>query len=148
MTGMTRQIAIAAAAAAGLALGACEDSTTGGGGGGRGGAGGTFTLRPKTLVTKADLYPMAQAVEIFQIDMGRYPTSDEGLDVLLSEDAILEGDAAKWRGPYVQRESDFEDPYGNRVEYERTETGFLLRSLGADEAPGGTGSSQDIELRK
>jgi type II secretion system protein G len=147
---MTRRIPlIAAAAAAALALGACEESgSTGGGGGAGGGGSGTFTLRPQTLATKADLNPIAQAVEIFELDMDRFPTDDEGLDALLSADAITGGDAAKWRGPYVQREQDLHDPYGNRVEYQRSGQGFLLRSLGSDGERGGTGSMQDIELRK
>ncbi|MFG0284459.1 MAG: type II secretion system protein GspG [Phycisphaerales bacterium JB039] len=141
---MTLRLIIFAVAC--LALGACEES--GSSGSGPAGTPGTFTLRPQTLVTKADLHPISQAVSMFEIDMGRYPAADEGLDVLLSADAITEGDDGKWNGPYLQREQDLLDPYGNRVEYERTATGFLLRSLGADGAPGGTGSSQDIELRK
>ena len=143
---MTLRLALTVTGAAAIACAGCEES--GSSGTGPAGTPGTFTLRPQTLVTKADLYPMAQAVEMFEIQMGRFPTTDEGLDVLLSADAITEGDGRNWNGPYLQREQDLLDPYGNRVEYERTATGFLLRSLGADGAPGGTGSSQDIELRK
>lgn len=150
---MARAIPAALACLAAFALGACEESgsTTAGGGGGGTGSGtgsGTFTLRPQTLTTKADLNPIAQAVQMFEIDMGRYPTDAEGLDALLSADAIEEGDASKWQGPYLQREQDLNDPYGNRVEYERDGEGFVLRSLGSDGQPGGTGSMQDIELRK
>lgn len=140
--------AIVAAAAAALALGACEESGSTGGGGGGGGGTGTFTLRPQTLATKANLEPIAQAVQMFEVDMNRLPTAEEGLDALLSADAIREGDESNWRGPYLQQETELEDPYGNRVEFEASGQGFVIRSLGADGEPGGTASAQDIELRK
>ena len=146
---MTLRIPIAAAAAvAAFALGACEESGSTTGAGAGGGGGGTFTLRPQTLATKANLEPIAQAVQMFEIDMNRLPADEEGLDALLSAEGIRAGDASKWQGPYVQREEELQDPYGNRVQYERSGQGFVLRSLGSDGVPGGTGSMQDIELRK
>ena len=123
-------------------------STGGAGGEGSGGAANvsTFTLRPKSLVGKIDMSGIADAVKNFEINMGRYPTSAEGLKVLVSGDG-LEKDSDKWQGPYVQSMDVLVDTYGNPLEYETTGSGFVLRSLGADGARGGSGSSADIELR-
>lgn len=109
--------------------------------------GSTFTLRPKSLAGKADMAGIAECVKAFQVNMDRYPTTSEGLDVLVSPDR-LEHDKDKWQGPYVQSVDMLVDTYGNRLEYESTGSGFVLRSLGADGVRGGSGSSADIELRQ
>lgn len=119
---------------------------SGGGGGGSGGGGSTFTLRPKSLAGKADMAGIAECLKAFQVNMDRFPTTAEGLDVLVSPDR-LSRDKSKWQGPYVDSRDLLVDTYGNPLEYESTGSGFILRSLGADGQRGGSGSSADIELR-
>lgn len=118
----------------------------GGSGSGRGGGGSTFTLRPKSLAGKADMAGIAECLKAFQVNMDRFPTTAEGLDVLVSPDR-LSRDKNKWQGPYVDSRDLLVDTYGNPLEYESTGSGFILRSLGADGQRGGSGSSADIELR-
>jgi general secretion pathway protein G len=80
------------------------------------------------------------------VHMGRFPTTSEGLKVLVSSDGLEDG-ADKWQGSYIDSVDMMVDTYGTPIEYENTGSGFVLRSLGADGQRGGSGSSADIELR-
>jgi hypothetical protein len=148
-TGMNAARLFATAAVLALMAGCEEQGSSGGSGAaadGAGTGGSTFTLRPKSLVGKVDMSGIAQAVRAFEVNMGRLPTSAEGLGVLVSSDG-LERDQDKWQGPYVPSLDDMVDTYGTPIEYENTGGGFVLRSLGADGVRGGSGSSADVELR-
>jgi hypothetical protein len=148
-----RRVGAATVAVLVVALGACEEqgSPSGGGGSTTGssttGGGSGRTLRPQSVAGKADMSGVAMAVKAFQINMERFPTTAEGLAVLVSDEG-LESDKDKWQGPYVDSMDLLKDTYGNPLDYERTSDGFVLRSLGADAERGGTGSSADIELRQ
>ncbi len=75
-----------------------------------------------------DLY--AKALEIFHADFGRYPTTKEGLAVLVRQPSTLAG----WRGPYI--EGDYSvDPWGNEYVYLAFNdgAGYILSTYG----PGG-----------
>jgi general secretion pathway protein G len=62
---------------------------------------------------KAQVAELESAVERFYIHMDRYPTTEEGLKVLVDPPA---GDDAKnWRGPYIKQLRD--DPWGNPYQY-------------------------------
>ena len=66
----------------------------------------------KVSAAKSDIAELQSAVERFYINMDRYPTTDEKLEVLIQPPA----DAAnKWHGPYVQRLRM--DPWGNPYQY-------------------------------
>lgn len=66
----------------------------------------------------------ANAVKIYQTQMGRFPDNEEGLEALTAvpEDERL---AEKWRdggGPYLEGGSIPEDPWGNTIKYELVES--------------------------
>ena len=71
------------------------------------------------------------AIGAFEIDNGRYPSTQEGLDALLSAPADAEG----WRGPYLTRGLP-KDPWGNEYVYrypgQENPDGFDLYSMGPD----------------
>ncbi len=75
----------------------------------------------------------------FRIDTGSYPSSQEGLEALLSAPASK---ASKWKGPYVDKLPD--DPWGRAYQYRypgtKNPSKFDLYSLGPD----GTQSEDDI----
>lgn len=79
------------------------------------------------------------ALDLFELDTGRYPTTEEGLAALRSEPA----DAENWRGPYLKQEP--KDPWNRPYEYLRPGTkntqDFDLFSMGPD---GAGGTSDDI----
>ncbi len=85
---------------------------------------------------------IATAVELFRLDVGRYPTEEEGLSVL---SGAPDG-ATRWRGPYIQRESALLDPWGHPYRYREVDDAgaFEVYSLGADNKIGGDGEDQDV----
>jgi general secretion pathway protein G len=75
--------------------------------------------------------------------MDRYPTSEEGLKVLVEAPS---GEDKKWRGPYITQLRS--DPWGNSYQYRFPGThhanGYDLWSRGADGQDGGEGQGADI----
>lgn len=77
----------------------------------------------------------------YRMDMGSYPTTDQGLKALLQKPS---NDSGKWRGPYVDKSEDIVDPWGNELKYRYPSTNnpgsYDLYSLGPD----GSESGDDI----
>jgi general secretion pathway protein G len=100
--------------------------------------------RSEVTTARAQLDAFRKAVEAFRIDNGRYPTTAEGLDVLV----VAPADAPRWHGPYLQNAIPL-DPWGTRYEYRAPGSNghdYDLTSLGRDRAPGGAGDDADITL--
>ena len=80
-------------------------------------------------------------VDTYRLDVGRYPSTEQGLTVLVSRPQ----NEPKWNGPYLQKTVPL-DPWGKPYQYkspgERGE--FDLWSFGKDGQPGGTGEAADI----
>ena len=90
---------------------------------------------------------LAQSLELYRLDNGRYPTTDQGLDALLSE-PTSEPMPRRWTpGGYAKRRLLI-DPWGERYQYAspgtHNERTFDLYSLGPDGQQGGEGSDADI----
>jgi general secretion pathway protein G len=81
------------------------------------------------------------ALDQFRLDVGRYPSTSEGLFALRVEVAGVEN----WRGPYMKKEIP-KDPWGREFAYaspgEHDE--YDIVSLGADNMAGGEGEGRDI----
>lgn len=93
---------------------------------------------------KAQIEGLAKALDTFRIDMGRYPSTSEGLAVLVARP----GSEARWNGPYLQKAVPL-DPWGNAYVYRAPgqQGDFDLSSLGKDGRPGGDGDAADISFR-
>ncbi|MBV5258082.1 type II secretion system protein GspG [Synechococcus moorigangaii CMS01] len=100
--------------------------------------------RARMEKARADIGRIEQAIEMFRLDMGRYPTTDEGLDVLVSAPADPRLAARFPEGGYINRLP--EDPWGGSYQYMSPgEHGrFDVWSLGADARPGGEDNNADI----
>jgi general secretion pathway protein G len=98
--------------------------------------------RAKTDVAKVQLHDLETALDLYRLDLGRYPTQGEGVRALVEKPAGLE----RWQGPYLKQSALPADPWGHAYHYRIPgEHGdYDLYSLGADDAPGGTGENQDI----
>jgi len=98
--------------------------------------------RAKARTAKLQLQNIASALEFFAGDVGRYPTTAEGLGALVKPPA----DAPDWRGPYLREVALVKDPWGRACIYEPGEEGasFRVGSLGSDGKPGGEGAAKDI----
>ena len=98
--------------------------------------------KAKTDQAMAQMRNVESAVELYYLDNGQYPTTEQNLDALLT----APDDLAAWNGPYLRRESGILDPWGRKYIYEfpgKTST-YDLKSLGRDGREGGTGEDRDI----
>ncbi len=100
--------------------------------------------RSKTQTASIQVDYIRSALDLFLLDIGRYPTEEEGLKVLVSNDGNLEN----WNGPYLKGNAVPEDPWGHPFRYRLNSRDPEVYSLGADNEPGGEGENQDIGLQK
>jgi general secretion pathway protein G len=102
------------------------------------------TQDAKISAAKAQVAELESAVERFYVQMDRYPTTEEGLKVLV--DPPAGDDAQKWRGPYIKELRN--DPWGNPFQYVNPgthhPTSYDIWSRGKDGAGGGEGGNTDI----
>ena len=84
---------------------------------------------------------MVEPLDQFRLDLGRYPTTVEGLEALNTAPAI----APDWSGPYLKKGIPA-DPWGRPYTYQSpgTHAEADLSSLGKDGRPGGTGENADV----
>ncbi len=85
---------------------------------------------------------ISAALDHFQLDVGRYPTTDEGLDVLVHAAPT----APNWNGPYLKKASGLVDPWGRKYHYVAPgrHGDVDVFTLGSDGAEGGTGEAKDV----
>lgn len=85
---------------------------------------------------------LSTALDLFRIDMGKYPTTEQGIEALISSSKISK--ATRWNGPYLKRKKIPLDPWGEPYQYRSPGTHnteeYDLWSLGAD----GVDSEDDI----
>ena len=98
--------------------------------------------RAKSETAALQIDQIGNAVQLFYIDVGRYPSEAEGLAVLFSAPP---GDS-DWRGPYLPSNEALTDPWGRPYLYsEPGESGALsIKSLGRDGTRGGSGEDADL----
>jgi len=94
---------------------------------------------------QSDIAVLEDALEMFYLDTGTYPTTEQGLRVLYFEP---ESEIAGWAGRYV-RKPNFADPWGNDYVYrspgEQSEQPYEIVSYGRDAQEGGEGPDEDIQ---
>jgi general secretion pathway protein G len=99
--------------------------------------------RAKSDTARLQIENIAAALDLFRLDVGRYPSTQEGVQALVVSPGGLPG----WHGPYLKGASAPVDPWGRPFVY-RLPGGegraYDLISLGADGAPGGDGENRDI----
>ena len=97
--------------------------------------------KSEAAVARAQIEAFEKALDQFRVDLGRYPSTQEGLGALVTRPA----DAAKWAGPYLKKTVP-NDPWGRPYVYRSpgSKGDFDLLSLGKDGAPGGVGENADI----
>ena len=97
--------------------------------------------KAKQRGAKGQIALLESAVDTFRLDIGRYPTTEEGLQALREGPDGID----KWDGPYLRKELPL-DPWGNPYVYESpSEQGeYAIMSYGADGKLGGEGIDMDI----
>jgi general secretion pathway protein G len=100
--------------------------------------------KARTAKAKNDLRALESALDIYRLDNYVYPTTDQGLEALVSKPTSAP-EPPNWKqGGYIKKLS--KDPWGNEYMYLNPgEHGEIdIYSLGADGAPGGEGPAKDI----
>jgi general secretion pathway protein G len=98
--------------------------------------------KSEVTVTRAQIEAFEKSLDTFRLDVGRYPTTEEGLNALMTAPPTA---AAKWNGPYLKKGVPA-DPWGHAYQYRApgTKAEYEIVSLGKDGQPGGTGEAADI----
>jgi general secretion pathway protein G len=96
--------------------------------------------RAKTA--RVQIESFANALDLFFMDVGRYPTSQEGLGMLVKQPP----GAATWNGPYLKGSVVPSDPWGNPFVYRApgSHGPYDLISHGSDGQEGGQGAAAEI----
>ena len=96
----------------------------------------------KTKTARIQIEDLSATLDIYRLELGRYPTTNDGLQALVENTA----GASNWNGPYLKKNKVAQDPWGFDYQYRSPgEHGsFDLWSLGSDNREGGEGENQDI----
>ena len=97
--------------------------------------------KSEVKAARAQIDALEKALDQYRLDVGRYPTSENGLAALMKRPASEN----RWQGPYLRKEVPV-DPWGQPYQYAQPgEHGeFDIISLGKDGKPGGEGEAADI----
>jgi general secretion pathway protein G len=97
--------------------------------------------KSETKAANAQIVAIGQALDIYRLDTGKYPTTEQGL---LALEKKPDGNT-NWNGPYLKKALPL-DPWGKPYNYKFPgEHGdYDLFSYGKDGQPGGTGEAADI----
>ena len=98
----------------------------------------------KVAAAQSDLARLNTLLEAFRLDVGRYPTTDEGLFALMDEPSDSEG----WTGPYLTNRELPLDPWGIDYIYESDGDLIFLASYGKDGVPEGEDYDADLIERE
>jgi general secretion pathway protein G len=96
----------------------------------------------KTKTARLQIEELSSALDMYRLDVGRYPATDEGLAALIEQPS----NAKVWNGPYLRKKRVPVDPWNNPYHYASPgqHGKFDLFTLGADNAEGGEGEDQDV----
>jgi len=91
---------------------------------------------------KAQIVAFSKALGTYRLDVGEFPTTEQGLNALMARPA---DNATKWNGPYLEKAIPL-DPWGHPYLYRApgTDSEFDVVSYGKDGQPGGTDDASDI----
>jgi general secretion pathway protein G len=108
------------------------------------------TKRPedaRVIKAKTEIRNLEQALELYYLDNGSYPSTEQGLKALVEEPETGERPLNWKTGGYLQKSRVPVDPWGNPYVYASPgvhSSDFDLSSLGKDGEEGGEGYDADI----
>ncbi len=96
----------------------------------------------RTQTAKVQIGNVVAALELYRLDVGRYPTQEEGLNAVITAPPTAPG----WNGPYLQKPSALMDPWAQPYLYKSPgKHGEIdVYTLGSDKAEGGGGEAADV----
>lgn len=98
--------------------------------------------KSEVAVAKTQMDSFQKSLDAYRLDVGRYPSTEEGLAALMTAPPTA---GAKWAGPYLSKALP-PDPWGNPYAYRApgAKAEYEIISTGKDGQPGGTGENADI----
>lgn len=100
-----------------------------------------YLSESKAKAAKIQIESFSSALDLYFLDLGRYPNSNEGLAALTRSN-----NAPGWNGPYLRGGVVPNDPWGHAYVYRAPadRAPYEIRSLGSDGQEGGSGTATDI----
>jgi general secretion pathway protein G len=101
-----------------------------------------YLSESKTKTAKIQIQSFASSLDLFFLDVGRFPSSAEGLGALVQRP----GSFSSWNGPYLKGTAVPADPWGHPYVYRAPgqHGAYDIISYGADGQEGGTGAAGDV----
>lgn len=102
-----------------------------------------YLSKAKSTTAELQLDNLKTAIELFYVDLGRYPSEQEGLQALMNRPTA----AGDWAGPYLDAEDALQDPWGRDYVYRspgQSERPFDVLTFGRDGVEGGDGEDADL----
>lgn len=98
--------------------------------------------KSNTTAARAQIEQFGKALDTYRLDVGAYPTSEQGLQALLAKPDGVD----RWQGPYLSKQQVPNDPWGHPYRYKAPgdHGDYDLSSYGSDNQPGGTGEAADV----
>jgi general secretion pathway protein G len=102
--------------------------------------------KSEVTIARAQIEGLEKSLAMFRLDVGRYPSTEEGLAALMAAPPTA---GAKWNGPYLDKALPM-DPWGNPYQYKApgSKNEYEIVSLGKDGQPGGTGDNADLTSQR
>jgi len=101
-----------------------------------------YTGSAKSDTAQLQIEELGAGLDLFHLEVGRYPSSQEGLKALVEKPTGVR----VWNGPYLKKKRIPTDPWGNDYHYQSPgEQGvYDLYSYGNDNMEGGEGNDADV----
>ena len=98
--------------------------------------------KARTDTAKLQIEEFGGSLDLFKLETGRYPTTQEGLQALVQQPPGLAG----WNGPYLKKKTLPKDPWNNDYRYASPgqHGPYDISSLGADNKEGGESEDKDV----
>lgn len=98
--------------------------------------------KSQVSVAKTQMAAFEKALDAYRLDVGSYPTTEEGLGAL-----VRPSTSKKWNGPYLKGEIP-QDPWDHPYQYTASgpNSDYRIKSLGKDGQPGGSNDDADLTL--
>jgi len=104
-----------------------------------------YLSKGKTKSAKVQIENISSALDMYRLETGNFPSTEQGLKALAEAPAGIRG----WNGPYLKKGNVPKDSWGNEYQYKRVKNNghpYELYSMGADSTKGGTGEDADLSL--
>ena len=99
--------------------------------------------KAKADAAKIEMGQIGQTLDLYKLETGRYPSTQEGLQALISAPPGV----GNWNGPYWKKTTVPKDPWGNEYRYAspgQNNSPYEISSYGADGKEGGEGANKDL----